>query len=65
MLISCLAYYSILEMEAACSSEKFVDFQLTTRRYILEDGTLHNRRSEILKSYVENSVRTPSLRAEI
>jgi hypothetical protein len=28
-------------MEAICSSETSVDFHRTTRRYILEDGTLH------------------------
>jgi hypothetical protein len=28
-------------MEATCSSEISVDFQLTTRRYIPEDRTLH------------------------
>jgi hypothetical protein len=35
-------------MEAIFSSEKIVDFQRTTRRYILEDSTLHNHRSENL-----------------
>jgi hypothetical protein len=30
-----------LKMEAVCSSETSVDFQQTTRRYILEDRTLH------------------------
>jgi hypothetical protein len=30
-----------LKMEAICVSEKSVDTQLTTRRYIPEDGTLH------------------------
>jgi hypothetical protein len=28
-------------MEATCPSETSVDFQLTTRRYIPEDTTLH------------------------
>jgi hypothetical protein len=28
-------------MEATCSSELSVDFQRTTRRYILEDGTVN------------------------
>jgi hypothetical protein len=32
-LVSCLAYYSILKMEATCSSETSVDFQRTTRVY--------------------------------
>jgi hypothetical protein len=39
-------------MEAICSSETSVHFQRTTRRYIPEDGTLHNHRCENLKSYI-------------
>jgi hypothetical protein len=39
-LVSCSAYSSILKMEATCSFETSVDFQQTTRRYILEDSTL-------------------------
>jgi hypothetical protein len=39
-------------MEAKCSSETSVDIQRTTRRYIPEDGTLHNHRCENLKSYI-------------
>jgi hypothetical protein len=38
-------------MEAICSSETSVDTQRTTRRYIPEDGTLHNHRCENLESY--------------
>jgi hypothetical protein len=34
------AYSSTLKMEATCSSEKSVDFQQTTQRYIPEDRTL-------------------------
>jgi hypothetical protein len=37
-LVSCLAYSSILKMDATCSSEASVEFQRTTRRYIPEDG---------------------------
>jgi hypothetical protein len=33
-LVSCSAYPSTLKMEAICSSETSVDFQLTTRRYM-------------------------------
>jgi hypothetical protein len=40
MPVSCLAYSSSLKMEAICSSETSVDFQRTTRRYILQDSTL-------------------------
>jgi hypothetical protein len=50
-LVSCLAYLSA-KMEAICSSETSVDFQLTTRRYIPEAGTLHNHRCENLSSYI-------------
>jgi hypothetical protein len=51
-LVSCSAYFSTLKMEAICSSETSVDTQLTTRRYIPEDGTLHNHCCENLKSYI-------------
>jgi hypothetical protein len=33
--------YSTLKMEALCSSRMSVDFQLTTRRHISEESTLH------------------------
>jgi hypothetical protein len=36
-------------LEAACSSEIRVDFQWTTRRYILEDNIFHNLPCENLK----------------
>jgi hypothetical protein len=36
-----LAYSSTLKMEAGCSSDTLIDFQRTTRRYILEERTLH------------------------
>jgi hypothetical protein len=39
-LVSCLAYSSTLKMEATSSSEKSVDFERTTRRYIPEHRTL-------------------------
>jgi hypothetical protein len=35
--------FSTLKMEDICYSEASVDTQRTTRRYIPEDGTLHNR----------------------
>jgi hypothetical protein len=38
-------------METICSFETSVDTQQTTRRYIPEDGTLHNHRCENLRSY--------------
>jgi hypothetical protein len=43
-------FFSTLKIEAICSSETSVDTQRTTRRYILEDGTLHNHHCENLKS---------------
>jgi hypothetical protein len=51
-LVSCSDYSSILKMEAIYSSETPVDTQRTTWCYIPEDGTLHNRRCENLKSYI-------------
>jgi hypothetical protein len=50
MLVSGLVYSSTLKMRKACTSKTSVDFQrITTRRYIPEDGTLHNHRCENLK----------------
>jgi hypothetical protein len=43
-------------MQAKYFSEMSVDYQLTKRRYITEDGTLHNHRCENLKSYMDNLV---------
>jgi hypothetical protein len=53
--LSCLIY-STLKMEAICSSETSVDFQRTTRPYILEDTTLHNHRRENLKTHTARNV---------
>jgi hypothetical protein len=50
-LVSSSAHSSTLKMEVTCSSGKSVNFQLTTRRYISEDRTLHNHRCDNLKSY--------------
>jgi hypothetical protein len=52
MLVSYLAYSSILKLEAICSSETPIDFQWTTWRYIPEDISLHNHRRKTLKSYI-------------
>jgi hypothetical protein len=49
-LISCLSYFSTLKMEATFYPESWVRFQETTCRYILQDRTLHNHRSDNLKS---------------
>jgi hypothetical protein len=40
-LLSCMACSSTLKMEAICFSEMSVDFQLTSRRYIPKDRTVH------------------------
>jgi hypothetical protein len=52
IVVSCVAYYSILKMEAMYSSEMLVDFGRTTstRRYVLNDRIIHSRRCENLKS---------------
>jgi hypothetical protein len=47
--------FSTLKIKAMCSSETSVDTQRTTRRYIPEDGTLHNHRCDNLKSYIIKS----------
>jgi hypothetical protein len=41
MLIACLAYSSILKMEAVCSSEMSVNLCQTTWHYIPEGSSLH------------------------
>jgi hypothetical protein len=40
IVVSFLAYYSTLKVEATCSSETSFDFQRTTWHYIPEDTTL-------------------------
>jgi hypothetical protein len=52
MLVYRSAYFSTLKMEATFSSEMSIDFQRITLRYIPEDRTLHNHKSENLKSYM-------------
>jgi hypothetical protein len=43
-------------MVTICFSETLVDFQLTTRRYIPEDVTIHNNRYGNLKSYIITNI---------
>jgi hypothetical protein len=57
MLVSWLAYFSTLKIEAKCSSETSVDFQRTTWRYMPEYRTLHNHRCEDLNSDKQPVVR--------
>jgi hypothetical protein len=52
---SSLADFSTLKIEAICSSEKSV-YTRPTRRHIPEDGILHSRRCEHLKSYMTYSI---------
>jgi hypothetical protein len=40
-----------LKLVVTCSSETWVEIQLTIRRYISEDRTLHDHRCENLKPY--------------
>jgi hypothetical protein len=54
MLVSCLAYSSILKMEVPCSSEMSIDFQQTTQCYI--PVTCHTHCWENLKSYLYSFV---------
>jgi hypothetical protein len=49
MLISCLAYNSVLIKEAIYSSGTSVDFQRTARCCIPDDGAPYNHRCENLK----------------
>jgi hypothetical protein len=42
LLPTCLAYYSILEMDAMYSYETSLNFELTALSYILEDKTFQN-----------------------
>jgi hypothetical protein len=49
-LVSCLAYFSTLKMEAKCSSETSVDFKRITRCCTPENKTPHNHRCENFKS---------------
>jgi hypothetical protein len=49
MLVSRLASFSILNMEATPPSETSVDFQQTTLRYIPDNITFHKHSCENLK----------------
>jgi hypothetical protein len=53
-LVSFSANFSTLKVEATCSSETSVFFQLSTQHCISEDSTLRNHRCENLKSYKWN-----------
>jgi hypothetical protein len=47
-----LGLFSTQKMEATCSSEMLVDFQLIAHHYVPEDGILHNHQCENLKLYI-------------
>jgi hypothetical protein len=59
MLVSCLAHFSTLKMEATCPPETSADFKRTTRPYIPEDRTLHNHSRKDLTSYRTMCLRVP------
>jgi hypothetical protein len=46
-----LAYYTTLNIEAICSYETVVEFQLFTRCYIPEDSPIYKHSCDNLKSY--------------
>jgi hypothetical protein len=50
-LVSCLAYSSIMKIDAIFSYETSANFQRTTLLYFPEDITLRNQRCESIKSY--------------
>jgi hypothetical protein len=50
MLVSYMAYSSIVKMEAKCSFETSVYFEWITRHCIPEDKTHYNHRSNNLES---------------
>jgi hypothetical protein len=62
MVVSC-STYSTLKMEAVCLSEISVDFQLTTRRYIPEDGILQTLLSSMI-CFCDLVVRVPGYRTK-
>jgi hypothetical protein len=47
ILVSYLAYSLTLKIELTYYSETSVGFQLTLRRYIAEDGTLHGKELQL------------------
>jgi hypothetical protein len=61
-LVSCLTYFSTVQIEATCSSEKSVDFQRTTRRYIPQGRTLNKPcrhiPTAITDTFTQNSMAT-------
>jgi hypothetical protein len=54
LLVACLAYSSILRMEAVHSFETSVNFYRNTRRHIPEDCTRHSHRCENLRSNIKH-----------
>jgi hypothetical protein len=49
MLVSCLAYFSTLKIDAICFYKTKVNFHHIVRRYIPEDGALPSRLCENFK----------------
>jgi hypothetical protein len=53
ILDSCLNFFSILKIEAICSSETSIALQRNTWRYIPQKTAPHKHRSENLKPYIQ------------
>jgi hypothetical protein len=53
-MVTCLAYSSILKMEAVCSSEMSIYVYRTTQRYIPEDSILHSHHPKNLKPIISS-----------
>jgi hypothetical protein len=51
MLVSCFDYSSTLMTEATFSSEKPINFQRSTRRYVTKNRNFHNHRCKYLRVY--------------
>jgi hypothetical protein len=52
IFLSCLAYYSILKMEAMYLSEMLLDFHRTAGHYTSEERILHDHLCENLRSKI-------------
>jgi hypothetical protein len=57
LLVGCLAYFSILEIEAVPFSVAYVNFYQTTWRHVPQDNILHSHRRENLQSNEYNIYR--------
>jgi hypothetical protein len=65
MLVSCLAYFSALNMEVTCFSKTSVDFQQNTLYYIPEDRTLPTQNRFILHNTITGTGQLPPLQMQL